>query len=82
MHGIPGIKEVGIVGVPDDLLGQAIKAFIVLETSSDLNDKMIKKYCLSHLENFMVPSEIIFMDELPKTDNGKLDKKKLSQELC
>ena len=79
LHGIAGIKEVGIIGVQDDILGQAIKAFVVLETSSDLNDKMIKKYCLSHLENFMVPGEIIFMDELPKTSNGKIDKKVLQE---
>ncbi|MFV1984298.1 MAG: class I adenylate-forming enzyme family protein [Thiohalomonadales bacterium] len=77
LHGITGIKEVGIIGVLDDILGQAIKAFIVLEAGSDLNDKMIKKYCFSHLENFMVPNEIIFIDILPKTSNGKIDKKLL-----
>lgn len=77
LHGIAGIKEVGIIGVQDDILGQAIKAFVVLETNSDLNDKKIKKYCLSHLENFMVPSEFIFIDKLPKTSNGKIDKKVL-----
>lgn len=46
LHGIEGIKEVGITGVEDEVLGQAIKAFVVLEANSDLNDKMIKKYCL------------------------------------
>jgi len=77
LHGITGIKEVGIIGVDDDILGQAIKAFIVLVAGSDLNDKMIKKYCFSNLENFMVPNEIIFIDILPKTANGKIDKKSL-----
>lgn len=79
LHGITGIKEVGIIGVQDDILGQAIKAFVALEADSDLNDKMIKKYCLSHLENFMVPNEIIFLDKLPKTSNGKIDKKVLQE---
>jgi len=77
LHGIEGIKEVGIIGIEDDILGQAIKAFVALESGSDLNDKKIKKYCLSHLENFMVPNEIIFIDKLPKTSNGKIDKKEL-----
>lgn len=77
LHGIEGVKEVVVIGVKDDVLGQAIKAFIVLEAGTDLNDKKIKKYCLLHLENFMVPSEIIIMDELPKTDNGKIDKKRV-----
>ena len=77
LHGLAGIKEVGIIGVEDDILGQAIKAFVALETNSDLNDKKIKRYCLSHLENFMVPNEFIFIDKLPKTSNGKLDKNAL-----
>ena len=79
LHGIAGIKEVGIIGVKDNVLGQAIKAFVVLELGSDLTDKMIKKYCLSHLENFMVPNEIIFLDKLPKTSNGKIDKNALHE---
>jgi len=79
LHGIEGIKEVGIIGVQDNVLGQAIKAFVVLEESSDLNDKMIKKYCLSYLENFMVPNEFIFIDKLPKTSNGKIDKNVLQE---
>ncbi len=74
LHGMPGIKEVGIIGVQDDILGQAIKAFVVLEADSDLNEKKIKKYCLLHLESFMVPNEIIFLKKLPKTSNGKIDK--------
>ena len=77
LHGITGIKEVAIIGVQDDILGQAIKAFVVLEADSDLNDKKIKKYCLTHLENFMVPNEFVFIDKLPKTSNGKIDKKEL-----
>ena len=74
LHGMPGIKEVGIIGVQDDILGQAIKAFVALEADSDLNEKKIKKYCLLHLESFMVPNEIIFLKKLPKTSNGKIDK--------
>lgn len=79
LHGISGVKEVGVVGVQDEVLGQAINAFVVMEADSDLNDKKIKKYCLSHLENFMVPGEIIFLDKLPKTSNGKIDKLALQE---
>jgi acyl-coenzyme A synthetase/AMP-(fatty) acid ligase len=76
---MPGVKEVGVIGVDDDLLGQALVAFIERESDSDLTEKQIKKFCVNHLENFMVPKHIYFIDELPKSPNGKIDKKALSR---
>lgn len=78
LHGMPGIKEIAVIGINDEVFGQAIKAFVVAEDQAELNDKKVKKYCLSHLENFMVPKEIVFVDSLPKTANGKIDKKQLA----
>jgi len=80
LHGVSGIKEAAVIGIPDEVFGQSIKAFVGLEKDADLNDKKIKKHCMSHLENFMLPKEIVFMDELPKTANGKIDKKLLAEE--
>jgi acyl-CoA synthetase (AMP-forming)/AMP-acid ligase II len=79
LHAMPGVKEVGVIGVDDDLLGQALVAFIERESDSDLTEKQIKKFCVNHLENFMVPKHIYFIDELPKSPNGKIDKKALSR---
>ena len=79
LHGMPEIHEVAVLGVPDELFGQSIKAFVVLEQGAELKDKQIKKYCMAHLENFMVPKDIVFIDKLPKTANGKIDKKLLAQ---
>jgi len=73
--GIPGIKESAVVGINDDVYGQQIKAFISLDDGATLSDRQVKKYCSDKLENFMVPSEIVILDELPKTDNGKINKK-------
>lgn len=80
LHGIPGIKEALVVGIPDDIYGQSIKAYVVVEAGSDLNEKMIKKFCLSHLENFMIPKDVVFLAEMPKTPNGKIDKKLLKEQ--
>ena len=60
-------------------MGESIIAFVVLEENSNLSEKMVKKICLSHLENFMIPKDIVFSEDLPKTPNGKIDKKLLSQ---
>ena len=77
LHGMPGIREAAVVGVPDVLLGQVIRAYVALEPGTTISDKDIIKYCLSRLENFMVPKEVVFLAELPKTNTGKISKKTL-----
>jgi long-chain acyl-CoA synthetase len=77
LHGIPGVREAAVIGIPDELLGQAIRAYIALNEGVTLTDKEIRAYCLARIENFMVPKEIVFLPELPKTATGKIRKKGL-----
>jgi amino acid adenylation domain-containing protein len=81
LHGMPGIREAAVVGISDTLLGQVIRAYVALEPGTSLSDKEIIKYCLTRLENFMVPKEIVFLPELPKTNTGKISKKTLVEKL-
>ena len=77
---IDGVDEAAVVGIADELLGQAVKAFVTLHEGSELNEAQLKKICLSRLENFMVPKTIVVLEHMPKSPNGKIDKKLLRQQ--
>lgn len=74
----PAISEAAIVGDPDPLLGQSIRGIITLMPDQELTEKEVLSYCRKHLEDFMVPKTIEIRDELPKSPNGKIDKKQLT----
>jgi len=76
LYGMPGVLEAAVVGVPDDLLGEAVKAFVTLKPDCQPrpSERDVIRYCLSKLESFMAPKQVVFVDELPKTDTGKIKK--------
>ena len=72
IYAIDGVLEVVVTGVDDPVLGQALKARITRGNGSNLTEKGVKKFCLNHLEDFMVPKHVEFVAELPKTSSGKI----------
>jgi long-chain acyl-CoA synthetase len=74
LYSLDGVLEVAVVGVDDALLGQAVKAFVVLKSGHSYTEREVIKYCLSKLESFMAPKHVQFVDSLPKTNTGKIKK--------
>jgi acyl-CoA synthetase (AMP-forming)/AMP-acid ligase II len=70
----PCIKEAAAVGVPDELRGEVVKCYIVLKEGIVLPQKYVMEFLREHLSRFKMPRQIEYLDELPKTGSGKINK--------
>jgi long-chain acyl-CoA synthetase len=68
---LSGVRETAVIGIPDPVMGQVIKAFVV-SSGATLTEMQVIAHCKSRLEDFMVPRQVEFRTELPKTSSGKL----------
>ncbi|NPV03124.1 MAG: AMP-binding protein [Syntrophaceae bacterium] len=81
LYAAAGVAEAAVLPVPDDLLGSAIKAYIVRKEGADLTDKQLLLHCKRMLEEFAIPKYFEFRGALPKNASGKIDKLALKAEL-
>jgi len=79
LYDLEGVSEAVVVPVPDELCGQVIKAVLVRENGSALSERGVLQFCAQKLESFMVPKIVEFWKSLPKTSNGKIDKRKVQE---
>ncbi|APE36335.1 acyl-CoA synthetase [Nocardia mangyaensis] len=69
----PAITEAAVVGVGDEEFGQRLAAFIV--RGAELDADAVRAYVKTHLARFKAPRDVVFVDELPRTPTGKIDRR-------
>lgn len=73
------VNQCAVVGVPDELLGEAIVAFVVPVGGKTVTPQQVLKQCHDHLPRFKMPGHVRVVDNLPKTDTGKLKRNQLKE---
>ena len=76
---LESVVEACVIGVPDEMLGEAIEAWVVTRDAADRDDQAILRHCLARLAQFKVPRKIHFTDDLPKNSFGKVLKRELRE---
>ncbi len=78
LHRIPGVLEAAVVGVSDLLLGEAVLAYVVTDPAAGLTAQSLRAASAAFLESHMVPAQVFLCEQLPKSSNGKIDKRSLA----
>lgn len=75
------VKEAGVIGIPDKVVGENVKAFVVLEADArgKVTEEEIVEFCRSRLAHYKVPRILEFVGEIPRTDIGKVSRRELRE---
>jgi len=75
----PKVRDVGIVALPDEELGEAIAACIQTQEGQELSKEELIEYCSQRLANYKVPKHILFVESIPRASSGKIEKRMLTE---
>jgi acyl-CoA synthetase (AMP-forming)/AMP-acid ligase II len=75
----PGVAQVAVVGVPDDRLGEVARAYVVRRGGQAVDEAQLIAWCREHMANYKVPREVQFVQDLPLTASGKVQRFRLRQ---
>lgn len=74
LFGHPAVDDVAVVGITDGDKGQMIKAYVVRKPNVAVDEAALIEHCRSHLSKYKAPRSVVFIDELPKTASGKVQR--------
>jgi fatty-acyl-CoA synthase len=79
LYGHPAIKDVSVIGVPDERFGEELCAWIVLHAGAELDEDRVKAFCRDKIAHYKIPRYVRFVDEFPMTVSGKVQKYKMRE---
>jgi long-chain acyl-CoA synthetase len=74
---LPDVVEACVLGVPDEMVGEAIEAWLVLQDTASPDEQAVLRHCQQNLAIFKIPRCLHFVDSIPKSESGKVLKQKL-----
>ena len=77
LHMHPQVLEAGVIGIPDPVYGEVVKAFVVLKTAGAATEEQLMNFCKENLPAYKRPKSIQLMDSLPKSAVGKILRREL-----
>jgi long-chain acyl-CoA synthetase len=77
ISGLPGVAEVAVVGVPHEQWGETLLAAVVRSEGAELTEQDVQEACAAQLAGYKKPRIVEFLDALPKTATGKIQRRKL-----
>lgn len=80
LYSHPKVLEAAVVGVPDKIFGEQVKAVLVLKPGESATAEEIRQFCFQHLADYKVPKFVSFMEALPRNPGGKVMKARLREE--
>ena len=75
----PGVAEVAVIGVPDEVFGEVVKAYVILREGEMIKEDELKDHCGKHLADYKIPKYVEFVADLPRNQAGKIMKKVLRE---
>ena len=75
----PAVDEVAVIGIPDEKWGETVKALVVLAPGAQVTERELIEHCRAEMAHYKCPSSVDFVDAIPRTATGKIQKFRLRE---